>query len=344
MSTAQVALRDLLREHVAPTLRERRFAGSAQDFHRRIDGNWAAINVQRDRYSTAEEVRFTVNLGTASTAVRTEDGFSPDEPAREIDCHWRTRIGDLLLKPADAWWSVRSDAPASRIVALGNTVAGHLADRAVPKLEVMASDEAILATVLDGEPRAGLEPADMDMVGPILRRLGPPGRFARWLDVLDEPAEGEAALAVYTLFDDYPPARMGARRIEQRLEKLDARGLEPRQQAIIDLGFAQRSDRIIGAIRPALDDGDWRIRFAAAQALGRLGDTQSAPRLAEMVRAEPVRFTAVHAAFALVRLDRSLDAAGRPETRAALADRRDRAVGHDRAALSHLIRSLDSPA
>ena len=96
MATAQAGLHDLLREHVGPTLRERGFAGSGQDFYRRIDGNWAAVNVQRDRHSTAEEVRFTVNLGTASTEVRLEDGFSPDEPAREVDCHWRTRIGSLL--------------------------------------------------------------------------------------------------------------------------------------------------------------------------------------------------------------------------------------------------------
>jgi len=137
---------------------------------------------------------------------------------------------------------------------------------------------------------------------------------------------------------------MGARRIEQRLEKLNSSGFEPRQQALIDLGFAPPDERIVRAIRPCLDDGDWRIRFAAAQALGRLGDAASSPRLAEMVRAEPVRSAAVHAAFALVRLDRSLDAAGRAETRAAIGNRRERAVGHDRAALSHLRRSLESPA
>ena len=344
MATAQAVLRDLLRTIVAPVLRGHGYAGSGQDFHRRIDGNWAAINVQRRRYSTDDDLRFTVNLGTASTAVLAEDGFPPDEPAREINCHWRARIGDLLPKPADTWWRVRSDAPASRIAALGNTVAGHLAERAVPKLEVMASDEAILATVLNGEPRLGLSPAEMDIVGPILRRLGPPERLTQFLEMLDQPPEGEAAAWIYTFFDPYPTAQMGEKRIEQRLEKLDARGFEPRQQAIIDLGFAQRSDRIVGAIRLALDDGDWRIRFAAAQALGRLGDTQSAPRLAEMVRAEPARSNAVHAAFALVCLDRSLDAARRSESRAAIADRRERAVGHDRAALSHLIRSLESSA
>jgi hypothetical protein len=329
---------------VAPVLRERGFSGSGQDFHRRIDGNWAAVNIQRDRYSTAEDVRFTVNLGTASTAVRIEDGIAPDEPAREIDCHWRTRIGTLLPSHRDTWWSVRATGSDTETERLGQTLADHLSVLAVPWLEAMASDEAILATVLDGEPRAGLSSADMDVVGPILRRLGPPERFARWLAILDEPAEGQAAVAIYALFDDYPTARMGAKRIEQRLEKLNAAGFERRQQALIDLGFAPPDERIVRAVRPCLDDGDWRIRFAAAQALGRLGDTASAPRLAAMVRHEPVRSAAVHAAVALVRLDRALDAAARAELRAAIADRRERAVGHDRAALSHVRRSLESPA
>ena len=167
---------------------------------------------------------------------------------------------------------------------------------------------------------------------------------ARWLAILDQPGEGEAAIKLYTLYDDYPPGRMGAKRIEQRINKLNATGFEPRQAALLDLGFAPPDERILRLIRPFLDDDDWRFRFAASHSLGRLGDAAAAPALAAMVRNEPARFAAVHAAFALVRLDRLLDSAGRAETRAAIADRRERAVGHDRAALSHLIRSLGAPA
>jgi hypothetical protein len=322
-------------------LREHGFAGSGQDFHRRIDGNWAAINVQRARYSTADDVGFTVNLGTASTAVRVEEGFAADDPAREIDCHWRLRIGALLPGGQDTWWTVRSGMLAVETEILGTTLAGHLVELAIPELERMAPDEAILATVLDGEPRPGLPPATMDVVGPILRRIGPPERFARWLAILDEPADGESAAALYSLMDALAPRRMGEKRIQQRLERLSSVGFEPRQQAIMDLGSAPADDRIIGAVKPALDDGDWRIRFAAAEALGRLGHAPSAPRLASMVRDEPVRMAAVHAAFALVRLDPSLDAVQRADDRSAIRERHQRAVGHDRAALAHVLRSLE---
>lgn len=329
----------MLREYVAPTLRRSGFSGSGQDFHRRIDGNWAAINFQRDRYSTAADLRFTINLGTASTAVRLEDGFPPDEPAREIVCHWRTRIGLLLPSGLDTWWNVRAGMLAVEAQVLGATIAGHLAERGVPALERMASDAAILATYLDGEPRPGLAPAAMDVIGPILRRIGPPVRFERYLAVLDGDGSG---LWSYTILDDFG-ARMGPARIAKALQRLEAKGFEPRQQALLDLGFAAASPEILEAVRPALGDSDWRIRFAAAQALGRLGDVASVRKLSAIVAGDPVRTAAVHAAFALLRLAPRLAVTDRERVRDSITERRDRAVGHDRSALSEILRRLPPP-
>jgi hypothetical protein len=82
------------------------------------------------------------------------------------------------------------------------------------------------------------------------------------------------------------------------------------------------------------------LRFAAAWALARLGDVSVVPRLLEMVRDEPARFVAVHAAFALARLDPLLDVAQRTQGRDAVRARRERAAGHDRAALSELLRRM----
>ncbi len=338
MATAQSMLRELLRVHVAPALRAHGYNGSGQNFHRRIDGNWAAINIQRDRYSTADEVRFTINLGTASTVVRMEDGEAPDDPADEVRCHWRTRLGDLLPGHRDTWWTVNARMRSAELDVLGETLATHLVDAALAMLDRMAPDEAILRTYLNGEPKPGLSSADMDVIGPILRRLGPAERFARYLAVID--ADGADAASAYTMWDDFPPAALGPARIAKRMARLTAKGFEPRQQAIIDLGYATPDDTIRGAIRPALDDPDWRIRFAAAQSLGRLGDVSVVRRLMAIVADEPVRMVAVHAAFALRRLDQLLEEGDRHQLRATIRDRRDRAVGHDRAALSHLIAEM----
>ena len=339
MATAQEILREVLKVHVGPALRTAGYAGSGQDFHKRIDGNWAAINVQRRRYSTAEELRFTVNLGTASTAVLVEDGYPADEPAREIDCHWRSRLGALLQGPADRWWTVRSRMQPAEVRRLGEELVELLTRVALPKLEAMASDEAILESVLPGgEPIAGMFPAQMDVVGPILRRIGPADRLARHLELCDQ--EGDRSASLYEMFDDFPTAALGPVRIQKRLENLSRSGFEPRQQAIIDLGYANPDEAIMAPLRPFLRDTNRYIRFAAAQALGRLGDVTVAPELCAMVRDDPARATAVHAAFALAKLDRRLDEHGRGGSREAIRDRRDRAVGHDRAALSELLRRL----
>jgi hypothetical protein len=338
-ATAQNLLRDLLKVHVGPALRAAGYAGSGQDFHKEIAGNWAAINVQRDRHSTADELHFTVNLGTASTAVRIEDGFAPDEPAREIDCHWRNRLGALLPGGRDRWWTVRARMGPREAQELGETLVDLLTRNALPALDSMASDQSILESVLPGgEPIPGMFPAQMDVVGPIVRRLGPPERFARHLEVCDR--EGARSASLYELFDEFPPAALGPARIRKRLENLDRKGFEPRQQAIMDLGYAKSTEEIMAAIRPFLDDGNTYFRFAAAQALGRLGDVSVVPRLISMVREEAARATAVHAAFALAKLDRRLVADGRSASRAAIQERRGRAVGHDRAALSELLRRL----
>ena len=339
VSTSQAVLATMLREHVAPTLRRSGFSGSGQDFHRQIDGNWAAINVQRDRYSTAAQLRFTINLGTASTCVRVEDGFEPDDPAREIECHWRVRIGTLLPSGGDTWWDVRAGMLAAEAQVLGESIAGHLIERGIPALERMASDEAILATYLDGAPRPGLPAAAMDVIGPILRRIGPRERFEAFLAGLDGDGSG---LWTYTVIDDLGP-KMGPARIAKALERLSAKGFEPRQQALIDLGFAAMSPAILEAVRPTLADSDWRIRFAAAQALGRLGDVASVPELAAMVVGEPVRSAAVHAAIALARVAPQLSTSELERVRGVITDRRDRAVGHDRSALSELLRRLPTP-
>ena len=142
------------------------------------------------------------------------------------------------------------------------------------------------------------------------------------------------------MFDDCPPAALGPVRIRKRLERLSATHSGTRQQAIIDLGYATPTDAIKAAVRPFLEDANRYLRWAAAQALGRLGDVSAVPRLVDMVRHDPDRHTAVHAAFALARMDHAVAPAVRSRVRDVIAERRERAVGHDRAALSELLRRM----
>ena len=68
------------------------------------------------------------------------------------------------------------------------------------------------------------------------------------------------------------------------------------------------------------------------------------PRLLAMVRHDPAREAASAAAFGLAQLDRRLATGDRAEIRLAFGERWERAVGHDRAALSELLRRLEAPS
>jgi hypothetical protein len=341
--SAQVVLRDILKVHVAPILRAHGYAGSGQDFHRPAAGNWAAINVQRSKWSTRTELAFTINVGTASTAARLEDGFRDDEPAREIDCHWRNRLGDRFPQHGpmpgggDVWWKVRSRMSRVEQGAVGGQV-GSVVVGALPAIDRMATDEAILASVLDGRSTdSNLAPAERDVVGPILRRLGPPERLQRYLAACD--AVGPDAAKLYELFDDWD-VRIGPARIQKALADLGRTNAWKRQEAIERLGYATATPEILRALRPFLTDENKFLRRAAAQALGRLADAEAAPPLQAMVREDPARDTAVIAAYALAKLDGTLDSAARRATRAAVSERHARAAGHDRAGLAELLRRL----
>lgn len=343
LTTAQDVLRDILKVHVAPVLRAHGYAGSGQDFHRRVAGNWAAINVQRSKWSTGTELELTINVGTASTVVRLEDGFSGAEAAREIDCHWRNRLGDRFPQPGsmpgggDVWWQVRSGMSGAEREAVGEKV-GRVVEGALTAIDRMATDEAILASVLDGRGTdSSLAPAERDVVGPIVRRLGPPERLERYLAACD--AVGPDAAKPYELFDDLD-VRIGPARIQKALADLGRTNAWKRQEAIERLGYAPATPEILRAVRPFLTHENKFLRRAAAQALGRLGDAEAALALQAVVRDDPARHTAVIAAYALGKLDGRLDASGRQETRAAVVVRHARAAGHDRAGLAELLRRL----
>jgi len=69
------------------------------------------INVQSSRDSTAKTLKMTLNLEIASSTIaNNEDTLLPMEHRR----HWTERIGFLLDKPFDKWWTINNDNEASK--------------------------------------------------------------------------------------------------------------------------------------------------------------------------------------------------------------------------------------
>src|SRR5215203_3046681 len=84
MPTAQAVFKTMLRDQVAPRLRELGFEGSRQNFSLPSETHYALLAFQKSDFSDKSAVRFTVNL----TVVGREDWEQgsrrawPDQPLR----------------------------------------------------------------------------------------------------------------------------------------------------------------------------------------------------------------------------------------------------------------------
>jgi hypothetical protein len=136
--TAQESFATLMRQHVAPAMRDLGLKGSGGVFTLPDAEHWASIGFQRSTYSDRHEIRFTVNLTAGSKAVwqeaRAARTYLPERPAPNTfygSFIWQSRIGQLLPGGQDKWWSV---GPQTALEALALDVAAAIRDYGIPAL------------------------------------------------------------------------------------------------------------------------------------------------------------------------------------------------------------------
>ena len=150
---------------------------------RKVRDTVVVLEVQKDRkYSTKEEVRFTVNAGISVDALRdvvaAAGGPSTSDVPPPERCHWCLRIGHLLPVQSDVWWSVSDEQSAHSAC---DEIASGLIDIALPKVEAMASSEALARSWQEGRGQ-GLTEYE--------RRVN----LARLLVALERTEEAQAAV------------------------------------------------------------------------------------------------------------------------------------------------------
>jgi hypothetical protein len=119
---------------------------------RKVHDTVVVIEVQKDRkHSTKDEVRFTVNIGISVDALRDVVAVAGRTSSSELPapekCHWRQRLGHLLPAQTDVWWSVSDKQTAQSVC---DEIAAGLIDIAAPKVEAIASSEALVRSWQDG--------------------------------------------------------------------------------------------------------------------------------------------------------------------------------------------------
>src|SRR4051794_18022397 len=114
MASAQEAYRLMLNEQVSPRLREAGFVGSAGAYRFEHPTHWLDVRFQRSGGSSAEQVRFTVNLLVSGRhawdTFRATTPGRPERPRAGADLPatygWSVRIAEVMPRRDDVWWTV----------------------------------------------------------------------------------------------------------------------------------------------------------------------------------------------------------------------------------------------
>ena len=110
-ATAQDAYADMLRTEIAPKLRALGFKGSGNSYVLPDADRWLVVAFQKNRYSSAEFISFTVNIAAADkrvwAAAHAAERWVPARPSATVVYPWTesNRLGALAYG-YDRWWAV----------------------------------------------------------------------------------------------------------------------------------------------------------------------------------------------------------------------------------------------
>lgn len=322
MTTAQDRLATLLRERIAPAMRDRGYRGSGQSFHRRFDGHWGVVSVQKSQWGSREATTFTVNLGVASDVVLTGRGDDATKAPAEPACQWRERLG-VLVDGRDAWWEVAADTTDETLAALAATILAALDGTGLPAIEAHAGPEAMLAAVLGTAGGEGTGWGGLDAAGLLLAAHGgTEEQRARFAKLVDDGRAHQRRV------EPEPRPKTGPARTKTALSELGHARPDRRADAAYLLGSSKALDVVVPALRRALTDPDDRVRVAAATSLLDLDDVAGLDGPLAVLATTPDRQDAGVIAAALARIAQRHDDL-RPRIIDALEHRLETAVGVD---------------
>lgn len=138
MTKIQDTFKELLKSTVAPNLRECGLMGSGQNYSIKSDTHWVLIGLQKSVYSDASGLKFTINLYVVSKAewesARKQRSYLPAKPSANVHwpVGWVKRIGHLLPKGQDHWWSVDSTTDLNH---LAIEVVDAICKKAMPAMQ-----------------------------------------------------------------------------------------------------------------------------------------------------------------------------------------------------------------
>ncbi|SFD59710.1 protein of unknown function [Actinopolyspora alba] len=124
MGQAQDVLAEMLRDDVAPALRELGLKGSGKRYRLPSREYLAEIGIQSSLSSSSEWLKFTVNVSVIHRAgykeLRESRTHLPERPSPNTmystSCQWQQRLGKLV-DGQDRWWVLDAEGESRQEVA-----------------------------------------------------------------------------------------------------------------------------------------------------------------------------------------------------------------------------------
>lgn len=120
MKTVSQRFSNVLKEGICPILKENGFRRKGQNFFKPLDEVGHIINIQKDKWNSKDEIKFTINIGVFSNIYwLSELDFEntkilPEFP-KESESIIRKRIGELKYGE-DYWYSIESQRSERKLI------------------------------------------------------------------------------------------------------------------------------------------------------------------------------------------------------------------------------------
>ena len=181
--SVQTAFEEMLGSTIAPALAEARFREQQGCFVRRESLNLLVIEPQQSIKSTSVEILFTFNLKVISARLAPlVDGCQHVSPGCPV-AHWRKRLGGLLLRPRDHWWSFDGNVPTDALDVLVNS--------GLPAIGAVAADESLRDLWLTGRAPGLSDLQRVIYLSTLLALLGPTQQLSDCVSTLQAVAPAD---------------------------------------------------------------------------------------------------------------------------------------------------------
>lgn len=176
-------------ESLRATLKSYGYKRQGNYFYKQDNENVCVIQLQKSMSSSANEIKFTVNLGVCSQAIRQFGSVTPPKNKPIIDdCHWNRRLGELLPIKYDKWWYINEN---THINELKQELQSHIVSLVIPEIEAYSQDEQLLALWMTGQCPGITDIKRLINVCILLKKFARQDELAKTLLYLDKVSEGK---------------------------------------------------------------------------------------------------------------------------------------------------------